>query len=184
LGFDLKFLKRVSREVFIFGFSSVFVVTWQEDVAERVKKTEEEVEGFLPRKYAAETKIFLDRFLPYSLILLGSLLTLNFLVDVGTSTAKMINILNWALISYFSLRLAMAFRLADSDTEFLKQHWFDALLVLPAFTLLQEVRALTMLGEVGVGEEEAAAGILASRNAGLATQITRIIRIVKRSLSF
>ncbi|MFB6100464.1 MAG: hypothetical protein ABEK16_04280 [Candidatus Nanohalobium sp.] len=159
-------------------------MTWQEDVADRVKEAEEEVEGFLPRKYAAELKIFLDRFLPYALILLGSLLTLNFLVEIGSRAANMINILNWALISYFSLRLAMAFRLAESDTAFLKQHWFDALLVIPAFTLLQEFRALIALEEIGIGEEEAAAGLIASRNAGLAAQITRIIRIVKRSLSF
>jgi hypothetical protein len=157
-------------------------VNWEREVKSKVKRVEEEVEGFLPRRYAAETKILLDKFLPYSLILLGSLLTINFLGDIKPSTARTINILNWVLVSYFSLRLAMAFRLAESDRDFLRQHWFDALLVLPAFSLIQEFRALVLLGEVG--EEEAAAGVIASRNAGLAAQITRIIRIIKRSLSF
>ena len=159
-------------------------MSWQEDVAERVKDAEEEVESFLPRKYAAETKMLLDRFLPFSLLLLVSLLTVNFLVEIKASTAQAITYLNWALIIFFSLRLAMAFRLAESDTEFLKQHWFDALLVIPAFTLLKEIKAASALGQIGITEEEAAAGAIASRNTGLAAQITRIIRIIKRSLSF
>jgi hypothetical protein len=158
-------------------------VSWQEDVAERVKQAEENVEGFLPRSYAAHTKRLLDKFLPYSMILLGSLITLNFIVEVGQSAAQIINYINWILIGYFSLRLALAFRLAKSDTEFLKKHWFDALLVLPAFTLLQEARALAAVG-LGIEEESAVVGALASRNAGLASQITRIIRIIKRSISF
>ncbi len=157
---------------------------WEEKVEKKVKSVEEEAESFLPRRYAAEIKVFLDKFLPYSLILLGCLLAINFLGNIKPSTARTINILNWILISYFSLRLAMAFRLAESDRKFLRQHWFDALLVLPAFTLIQEFRGLLLLGEASVGEEEATAGIMLGRNTSLAAQITRMIRIVKKSISF
>jgi hypothetical protein len=155
---------------------------WEEKVEKKVKSVEEEAESFLPRRYAAEIKVFLDKFLPYSLILLGSLLTVNYFGNIKPSTARLITMLNWVLVSYFSLRLAMAFRLAESDRDFLRQHWFDALLILPAFTLIQEVRGLILLEEVG--EEEATAGIMMGRNTSLAAQITRIIRIVKKSISF
>jgi hypothetical protein len=155
---------------------------WEEKVEKKVKSVEEEAESFLPRRYAAEIKVFLDKFLPYSLILLGSLLTVNYFGNIKPSTARLITMLNWVLVSYFSLRLAMAFRLAESDRDFLRQHWFDALLILPAFTLIQEVRGLILLEEVG--EEEATAGIMLGRNTSLAAQITRIIRIVKKSISF
>lgn len=158
-------------------------MSWQEKVAERAKKKEEELERVVPRSYAARFKIFLDRFLPYSLMLLFSLIALSILGGVNSRTAAVINYLNWTLVGYFALRLALAFRLAKKDTEFLKQHWFDALLVVPAFTLVQEFRAFTIF-EDSVQAEEALSGMAVTRNAGIASQITRIVRIIKRSLSF
>lgn len=158
-------------------------MSWQEKVAERAKKKEEELERVVPRSYAARVKVLLDRFLPYSLILLFSLIVLSILGGVNSRTATVIYYLNWTLVGYFALRLALAFRLAKNDTEFLKQHWFDALLVVPAFTLVQEFKAFKVF-ENSVQGEEALSGMAVTRNAGIASQITRIVRIIKRSLSF
>jgi hypothetical protein len=157
-------------------------MSWQEEVADRVKGVEEETKQFLPRKYAAEFKLFLDRFLPYALILLLSMIVLNFLGNITDQTSRAIRYLNWLLICYFSLRLAMAFRLAESDREFLRQHWFDALIIIPAFTLVQEIKALAIFEEAESGE--ATAGIMTTQNAGIAAQITKIVKIIKRSISF
>ena len=158
-------------------------MSWKKDLKHKVKKVEEDVEGFVPRLYAAKLKVFLDIFLPYALILLGSLVTLNFFGNVDARTAQIIHYLNWLLVSYFILRFAAAFRLAESDREFLKNHWFDALLVIPAFSLIQELRVFQILDEIGFGEK-AASGALATRNAGIAAQITKIVKIIKRSISF
>jgi len=76
----------------------------------------------------------------------------------------------------------MAFRLAESDREFLRQHWFDALIIIPAFTLVQEIKALAIFEEAESGE--ATAGIMTTQNAGIAAQITKIVKIIKRSISF
>jgi hypothetical protein len=157
-------------------------VSWQERVAEKVKEKEEEVESVVPRSYAAKLKSFLDRFLPYSLILLFVVFLLTFIVDIGASTARIINYINWALILYFVLRLGAAFRLASSDREFLKQHWFDALLIIPAFSVLRELKAVIVLEETALAEEGAMSAA-ATRNVGIAGKTTKIIRIVKRSLS-
>jgi hypothetical protein len=116
------------------------------------------------------------------LLLLLAVVVLTFFVDIGTSAARIINYLNWLLVFYFALRLGAAFRLASSDRKFLKQHWFDALLVIPAFSLLKEVRALTVLEETAT--EKTAISAAATRNVGIAGKLTKIIRIIKRSLSF
>ncbi|MFB6159312.1 MAG: hypothetical protein ABEJ95_06695 [Candidatus Nanohalobium sp.] len=155
-------------------------MSWKSDAVRWVKSVEEDAESFVPRRYAARVKMFLDRFLPYALLLMGSLFVLHFAVDVGSSMAGFISFLNWVMVFYFVLRLAMGFRLAESDSGFLRQHWFDALLVLPAFALVRELRFLSWVE--GFSAEEAA-GTEAARDAGLASQITRIIRIAKRSLS-
>ncbi|QGA80638.1 hypothetical protein [Candidatus Nanohalobium constans] len=153
-------------------------MSWQDDVASRVKSVEDEVEGVFPRSYAAKTKVFLDHFMPFALIMLGSLLTVNYLVPVTAKMSVYINYANWILVAYFSLRLAMAFRLAESDRKFLKQHWFDALLVIPAFTLLKEFRGLTLIEET-LAEQETEQALT---NLPIAAQISRIIRIIKRSI--
>lgn len=171
------------RRSLYFSVLSSLVVSWQEKVAERAKKKEEELEEVVPRSYAARFKILLDKLLPYSLMLLFSLIVLSILGGVGSRTAAVINYLNWTLVGYFALRMVLAFRLAKNDSEFLKQHWFDALLVVPAFTLVQEFKAFTLL-ESSVQEEEALTGMAVTRNAGIASQITRIVKIIKRSLSF
>ena len=157
-------------------------MSWRKEVESRVKDVEESVESVIPRTYAAKSKLFLDRFMPFALILLGSLLTLNYLVPVTERVGTYITYGNWLLMSYFVIRLAAAFRLAESDKKFLKQHWFDALLVIPAFTLVQEIKGIKIIGEATTAEE----GILSTSltNLPLATQLSRIIRIIKRSISF
>jgi hypothetical protein len=156
-------------------------VSWREETRSRVKTVEERVESVVPRTYAARSKVFLDRLMPFALILLGSLLTVNYLVPVTETASKYISYANWALISYFGIRLAAAFRLAESDREFLRQHWFDALLVIPAFTLVKEVKGAKLLEEAAVENQTVKTSIT---NLPIAAQLSRIIRIIKRSLSF
>lgn len=156
-------------------------MSWRKDARNKVKNVEESVEGVLPRSYAAQLKRFLDHFLPFALILLGSLLTVNYLVPLTGSAETYITYANWLLVSYFSLRLTMAFRLAESDKKFLQQHWLDVLLVIPAFSLLKEFKGLQLLEESLMAEEEAGSTLA---NLPVATQISRIIRITKRSIRF
>ena len=163
------------------GLSYLFGVGWKENFRDDLKEVEENVESVFPRGYAAKLKVLLDRFMPFALILLGSLLAVNFLGPVRPEVGSLIAYANWSLIVFFSLRLAMAFRLAESDKKFLKQHWFDAFLVIPAFTLVKEFKAVSLFEETELGRFFAGAYF---SNLSIAAQITRIVRIVKRTLSF
>ncbi len=155
---------------------------YREDVEELESSVEEKV---LPRNRASRLKSMLDSLLPFALLSLAFVFLIGLGVPVGERTALMINYLNWGVIAYFASRLVISFRLSRSNKEFFREHWLDFALVIPAFTLLREVRAVLVLDEIGFlsFEEDMVAGsAFASRNMGVFTKLTRIVRVVKKSL--
>jgi len=153
---------------------------------EEVEELESSLEKrLMPRGKASRAKKILDRLLPFALLSLAFVFLIGFGIPVGEKVALVIKYLNWALVLYFAARLVVGFRLAKSNRKFFRQHWLDFALVIPAFSLLKEVKALRLLEEFGVikiSEDTVAGSVFASRNAGVFTKITRIVRILKKSL--
>ena len=148
----------------------------------KVLEIEEDIENFIPESQRARLKILMDQFMPVALILLGSLITFHYFVPVNQSVSQAITYVNYGLIFFFTLRLGLGFSLADSHQKFLRQHWFDALLVIPTVSLLNEVRFLSFLE--AEAEEQALFGFVFTRSTVMASQITRILKIIWRTIKF
>ncbi|MFP4230127.1 MAG: hypothetical protein ACLFRK_03220 [Candidatus Nanohaloarchaea archaeon] len=149
---------------------------------DRVVEVEERVENVIPENQRARLKVLMDQLMPVALMLLGSLITFHYFVSVSQQLSQAITVLNYVLIGFFTLRLGLGFSLADSHRTFLRQHWFDALLVIPTVSLLNEARFLTLLE--AETEEQAVIGFLFTRSTVLAGQITRIFKIIWRTVKF
>lgn len=143
-------------------------------------------ETLVPEEKAFKAKKWLDKLLPLALISLSFIILIGMGVSVSPQVAVLINYLNWAVIVYFAARLIVGFRLATSNRKFFRTHWMDFALVIPAFSLLREVKMLNFLGDLEVlsvqSEGAAESSEIASRNAGIFAQSARIIRIAKRSI--
>ena len=146
----------------------------------KVNKIEQNIEALVPKSNQARFKLFLDQFMPAALIGLGSLLTFNFLVTPTEQASSIINILNITVICFFSIRFLVSLSLAESNKEFLKDHWFDALLVLPALTLLKEVRLLFIIESET--EERALLSFIFARSTIISGRITRMYTWLRRTL--
>lgn len=157
-----------------------------EEYKEDIEELEASIEETLvPRKEAFRAKKLLDLLLPVALISLAFVLLIGLGVSVSPTVATVINYLNWAVIGYFAARLIVGFRLAKSNKKFFKNHWLDFALVVPAFSLLKEVRLLQFVQELeifSIEGETIAGSAVASRNAGVLAKVTRIVRIGKRSI--
>ena len=150
---------------------------------EEVEDIERSVESVISRHQASRVKKILDKVLPLALLGVLFLIMTAFVIPVSQRMATWINYLNWAVIVYFAARLAVEFRLATSSNEFVHEHWLDFMLVVPAFSVLREVKVAKLLEELEILsiDTETVIGSAALSRLGIAGQITRIIRIVKRS---
>lgn len=157
-----------------------------EEYREDIEELESSIEETLvPKSKAFQAKKWLDRLLPVALISLSFVMLIGLGVSVNPLVAELINYLNWAVICYFAARLVVGFRLAKSNKKFFKTHWMDFVLVIPAFSLLREVRVFTFLEEIeifSIDGETIAGSAVASRNAGVFAKSARIIRILKKSI--
>ena len=146
----------------------------------KVKQIERNVEALVPKNNQARFKILLDQFMPAALIGLGSLLTFNFLVTPTQQASLIVNWLNLSLVFFFTVRFLVSLSLAESNKEFLKEHWFDALLVLPALTLLKEFRMLFVIeSEI---EDRALLSFVFARSTVMYGQLARAYTNIRRTL--
>jgi len=155
---------------------------YREDIEELKSSIEE---SLISEKRAFEAKKWLDRLLPLVLILLSSVILIGMGVSVNPMIASTINYLSWGVIIYFAARLAVGFRIAKSNRKFFRNHWMDFVLVIPAFSLLEEVQLFKFLEDIqlfSIDTETAAGSAAATRNTGLFAKVTRIVRIGKKSV--
>lgn len=145
----------------------------------RIKKTENALNSRVSSR-AIDFKQFLDDLMPVALILLVSLFLFHFVVPVGETVSKAVNFLNISLILFFSVRLVLSFALASSHRKFLKNHWFDALLVIPALVLLKEIRLFLLLESET--EEKAFLSFFFARSTTVAGQIAKMYNLGRRML--
>ncbi len=150
----------------------------------------EEVQESLERKVMGESfldvKSALDNVLPFMLLLLGFIILFNFLLPVTPRMEQWIVYGNWVVLIYFAIRVGVEFKLASSDREFVRQHWLDLLMLVPVFSLFREVRMARALEQVGLlsASEDIMTGSATFRSTGLAARLTKISRMIKRSVGF
>ena len=155
----------------------------EEKYRKDVEKIGESMEKVISRHKASRLKSFLDQILPIALLSLTFVLIFSLAVPVTDKMAVYINYLNWAVVFYFAARLSVELRLSDHREQFVHNHWLDFLLVVPAFSVLKQVKLVEMIAEVELFEEENAfISATFFKEAGIAAQVTKITRMVKRSI--
>jgi len=155
---------------------------YREDIEELETSIEE---ALISEKRAFEAKKWLDRLLPLVLIVLSFVILVGMGISVSPSITNAINYLSWTVIIYFAARLAVGFRLAKSNRKFFRNHWMDFVLVIPAFSLLEEAQLFKFLQDIelfSINTETAAGSAAATQNTGLFARIARIVRISEKSL--
>ncbi|MFB6204759.1 MAG: hypothetical protein ABEJ75_03870 [Candidatus Nanohaloarchaea archaeon] len=147
-----------------------------------LEELETSVEHRLSKRHLTNTKRFLDGFMPLAVLMIAFLVFTQFLGPLDPVYIRFINYANWALIAFFAVRLGIAYRLSNSHQDFVHRHWLDIMLLIPVFSMLQEVRAFSLVAgeEAPVAEELVASSTVA--NTGLAAKFTKMARIVKRSV--
>lgn len=150
------------------------------DLKSDIQKIESQVEALVPKGQRSRLKIFLDQFMPYMLILLGSMITFTFFVTPGEKVSRLVNLINVLVVLFFAGRFLLALSLANSHKKFLQDHWFDAVLVLPAVALLREIQLLAMLE--AETEERAVMGTLFARTTTISGQIAKMYGRARRTL--
>ncbi|MFB6189999.1 MAG: hypothetical protein ABEJ91_00305 [Candidatus Nanohaloarchaea archaeon] len=156
-----------------------------ENYRDEVEEIESSLESHLSRNRAYRLKMLLDRVMPMVLLLIGFIVVFEFFLNVTAAMERWITWANWALIFYFATRLGVAYRLSTNHERFVHRHWLDILLVVPAFSLLQEVRLARIapaLDDLPVFERGILRSFQASSQAENAAKLTRITRIIKRSV--
>ncbi|PSG99349.1 MAG: hypothetical protein BRC29_04450 [Nanohaloarchaea archaeon SW_7_43_1] len=155
----------------------------EEKYRKDVERIGESMEKVISRHKASKLKNFLDQILPIALLSLTFVLIFTLAVPVTDKMAVYINYLNWAVVLYFATRLSVELRLSDHREQFVHNHWLDFLLVVPAFSVLKQVKLVEMITEIGLFEEESAfISATFFKEAGIAARATKITRMVKRSI--
>jgi hypothetical protein len=156
-----------------------------EEYREDLEQVGASIESQLSRSQAYRIKSSLDRVMPMVLLLVGFVLVFEFFLSVTPAMQQWITWANWALIAYFATRLAVSYRLSTNHDQFIHRHWLDILLVVPAFSLMQEVRLAKLapaLDDLPVFQRGILYTLNTGKNAETAAKMTRITRILKRSV--
>lgn len=156
-----------------------------EEYREDVEEVGASIESQLSRSQAYRIKSSLDRVMPAVILLIGFVLVFEFLLSVTPAMQQWITWANWVLVAYFATRLAISYRLSTNHDKFIHRHWLDILLVVPAFSLLQEVKLARLapaLDDLPVFERGILHSVQASSEAENAAKLTRITRIIKKSV--
>ncbi|MFB6209070.1 MAG: hypothetical protein ABEJ56_02925 [Candidatus Nanohaloarchaea archaeon] len=155
-----------------------------EEYRKEVERIGEATEQLISKKKAFRLKAFLDQILPVALLSLTFVVLFGLFVPVTEKLRIYITYLNWGVIVYFAARLAIEFRLSSHRDTFFRTHWLDFLLVVPAVSVLREVRTFGALSDLGLFDEEALVSAAFLKELGVSAQLTKISRIVKKSIGF
>ncbi|MFB6189946.1 MAG: hypothetical protein ABEJ91_00010 [Candidatus Nanohaloarchaea archaeon] len=156
-----------------------------EDYREDLEQLGASIESQISRSQAYRIKSSLDRVMPVVLLLIGFVLVFEFFLSVTPAMQQWITWANWTLIAYYATRLVVSYRLSTNHDKFIHRHWLDILLVVPVFSLMQEVRLARLapaLDDLPVFERGILYSLNAGKNAETAAKMTRITRILKKSV--
>ncbi|MFB6244945.1 MAG: hypothetical protein ABEJ03_01210 [Candidatus Nanohaloarchaea archaeon] len=146
-----------------------------EEYGERLSRLHEDLEQEIPDGELARLKESLDDVLPVVLILLFFVVVFSFIGPVSDRMAAWITYANYVVILYFASRLLVEYRLSDPEGSFFRNHILDFAMLIPAFSILEEVKLAAALED-----SELAAGSAAQ--AGVVARLTKISRIIRRSI--
>ncbi|WEL19742.1 hypothetical protein [Candidatus Nanohalococcus occultus] len=154
-----------------------------DEYRDAVEETQSRIDASFTKDHASRMKKSLDNVLPLMFLLLGGIIVFSFFVPVSPQMATWVTYANYLVIVYFVARLVVEYRLAVSSEPFFRNHWLDLLMVVPAFSILEEVKLFAVFDELIEFElmPEAATGA-AARATGVSARIAKIFRIVKRSI--
>ena len=158
-----------------------------DEYREKVEGITDSMDSRLKEQDALSIKSSLDDVLPGILIVLGFVVLFNFFIPVGQKIQIYVTWMNYLVIAYFSVRLIVEYRLSSSRNKFLHEHVFDFLMVIPAVSILQEVKLLKAVGEIGEEYElmDAAPEVITGasiQTTGIAAKLGKIFKIIKRSI--
>ena len=156
-----------------------------DEYSDKVEEVQDSMEQKIAVQDALSIKAALDDVLPFIILLLAFVIMFSFVVPVSDRMHVWVNYANYLVIAYFATRLAVEFKLANSKHQFMNDHWVDMLMVVPAFSILQEARIMRIVEETAVARYSSnmVTGS-ALQGTGIAARLTRISRMVKKSLSF
>ena len=101
---------------------------------------------------AYRVKKFLDRGLPVVILFLGLFLFIEFFASSSFVLYEYKSFIQYSLLAYFLIELAVFFTLYESNKEFFRNHWIDILLTVPFFTALKGLSGLRVMKSMKVGK--------------------------------
>lgn len=163
-----------------------------EENREDVERVQESMQKKIMGEDALSIKKSLDDVLPFIFLLLGFSVLFGFILPVSKTVAVYVTWANYVVIAYFAIRLVVEFRLSNSRDRFVKDHWIDMLMVIPAVSIIQEARifrfvsGLGFLDELGLTAQKSSllTGSATLEGTSVAARLTKISRMIKRSLGF
>lgn len=152
----------------------------------QVEDLEESMDAKIAGEDALSLKRGLDSVLPFIFLLLGFIVLFGFVVPVSQRVAIWVTWANYVVIAYFGVRLAVEYRLSNSNDQFLREHWLDLLMVIPVFSLFEEFKLAQLMEQSVLARfaPEMAASSAAFRSTTVAARMTKIARMLKRSIGF
>jgi hypothetical protein len=155
---------------------------------DQVENVQSSMENKIAGQDALSIKSALDDILPFVILLLAFSVMFSFVVPVSNNLSVWITRANYLVIVYFAARLAVEFKLSNSNHQFVHDHWLDMLMVIPAFSILQEAKFVRLADDLFEEYELLSSSEMmtgsAFRSTGVAARMTKISKIVKRSISF
>jgi hypothetical protein len=151
----------------------------------QVESVQDSMENKIAGQDALSIKSALDDVLPFIVLLLAFVIMFSFVVPVSDRLSVWVKYANYLVIAYFATRLGVEFKLANSKNQFVSDHWLDMLMVVPAFSILQEAKIMKIVEETVLaryGSKMFTGSAL--QGTGIAARLTRISRMVKKSLRF
>lgn len=124
------------------------------------------------KKFLRKTEIFTDRAIPYLLIILLVVITIEiFFIDIAHNYSKIISSIDSFIIFIFAVDLCFKYLRSKNIPYFLKRYWLEIIALFPAFLVIrifEEFIAITRLENIVTVSQEALeltekAGIRANR---------------------
>lgn len=168
---------------FLFKVFSNSFVGLTEEYQDKVEGVTESMDSRLKDQDALSIKSSLDDILPMILIVLLFVVLFNFVIPVGQKLHLWVTWANYLVIAYFSVRLIVEYRLASSHEKFFHEHLFDFLMIVPAVSILEEVKLFQAARDYEIVEQTP--GFLTGASLptlGISARLGKIFRIIKRSI--
>lgn len=108
-----------------------------EDIIEEAHEVEHLLEMQEYDLYQLKKRI--EQFLPVVLLTLVAVLYFEFFAHLPPRQHRTLLMIEWLILGYFVLEVAVDFALIESNRKFLRKKWLDIVLIIPFLSLLRQV---------------------------------------------